>query len=181
MGEVVKDLKNYDPDMGGSWLKFEEGTTTLRLLSHSYTYRTHWDNKEKKSYDCEGEGCKWCAKGNQPRNRWAYLVLVRDKKAPAIKVMEVGWSVFGTILELANDEDYGDPREYDIKVTRKGSGLDTEYTVIPGKDKKFNKKEEVLTKDLDIDKATNRLLGFYKENSGMSDDDIEEALGDAIE
>lgn len=39
-------------------------------------------------------------------------------------------SVIETVNKLCRDSDYGDPRGYDIKITRTGSGMDTEYTVM---------------------------------------------------
>jgi hypothetical protein len=34
-------------------------------------------------------------------------------------------------VALANNEDWGDPHEYDITVSRTGSGLETKYQVHP--------------------------------------------------
>ena len=34
-------------------------------------------------------------------------------------------------MGLINDTDWGDPREYDIKILRTGDGLETKYTVSP--------------------------------------------------
>lgn len=39
-------------------------------------------------------------------------------------------SVKDAIKKLCRDSDYGDPRGYDIKITRTGQNLETEYTVI---------------------------------------------------
>ena len=168
MGEVIKDEASYNPPPADSqWLTFEEGITTIRLLSHSYSFRSHYIKKERKSYDCTGDvsTCKWCQLGNRSGGKWAYMVLVRDEKAPAIKVMEAGWSIFETILNLAKDKDYGDPRGYDLKITRKGTGTDTSYTVIPGKDTKFNDKEDKLVSGQGLANpktATDKLMSFYR-------------------
>jgi hypothetical protein len=171
MGELIKDESNYNPPaVDSAWLKFKEGITTIRLLSHSYHFRNHYVKSENKTYDCTGmiETCELCQKGNPSRQRWAYLVLVRDKENPAVKVMEVGWSVFETILNLSKDEDYGDPRGYDLKITRTGKGAETSYTVIPGKDTPLNDKEEKLVnlQGLDnIEKASEKLMSYYKKGS----------------
>ena len=43
------------------------------------------------------------------------------------------------------DEDYGDPRDYDIKITKVGAGRDTRYTVMPSpKKSKISAAEEEL-------------------------------------
>jgi len=180
MGEVIKDEKTYNPPpQDNPWLKFEEGTTTIRLLSHSYHFKSHYVKSENKSYDCTGfvETCKWCQGANLPRQRWAYAILVRGKEESLIKVMEVGWSIFGTILNLSKDEDYGDPRGYDLKITKTGTGLDTSYTVIPGKETDFTEEEMKLLepKELgNIEKATGYLLSFYKQETDKPDTPKEE-------
>jgi hypothetical protein len=53
--------------------------------------------------------------------------------------------------------DWGDPREYDITITRKGSDLDTEHTVLPGKQTPVNP----VTKTM-FDKAKINLDALYE-------------------
>lgn len=177
MGEIIKDEANYNPPPTESqWLKFEEGTTTIRLLSHSYHFVNHYLKGENKSYDCTGqaETCQWCQKNIPQRQRWSYVVLVRGD-ALAVKIVEIGWTIFETILNLSKDEDYGDPRKYDLKITRTGTGTDTSYTVIPGKETKFNEKELALleSKSLtDTEKATEYLLSFYKKDKEKMDQGV---------
>ena len=165
--DLIKDEASYNPPPSDSvWLKFPEGTTTIRLLSHSIHFQNHYIRKENKTYDCTGDvsTCQWCQSGNKKRQRWAYLVLLRDKTAPAVKIAEIGYSIFGHIIDLSKDEDYGDPRGYDLKIVRKGTDKDTEYSVLPGKDTAFTEKEELLIAPEDlakIDKADNKLKSFY--------------------
>jgi len=166
--QVIKNESTYTPPPVESvWLKLEEGTTTLRILSHSVNSVTHFVKSEKKSHDCTGEvkTCQYCQKNNKPRQQWAYLVLLRNEKNPTIKVAKFGWSIFKTILDLSKDKDYGDPRSYDVKIKRVGQDLDTEYTVIPGKDFPYNDQEMaiLMPEDLvDPEKATAKLLSYYK-------------------
>ena len=48
-----------------------------------------------------------------------------------IQVMEITQkSLKEQLLVLARDEDFGDPKEYDIKITRSGEKLDTTYNII---------------------------------------------------
>lgn len=165
MGEVILDLKDYQPEeASSSWLKLEEGTTVLRVLSHVYTFKSHYIQSEKKSYDCAGEVslCEWCQKGHKAKSRWAYLFLVRD--TGEVQALEMGWQIFEGLLTLAKDPDYGDNRNYDVKITRKGTGRDTSYTVIPGKDTKLSEKETALLKKLkvdNVDSATLYLVDLY--------------------
>lgn len=173
MGEMIKDESKYKPPADlRPWLTFEEGTTTIRLLSHSYSFRSHYIRSENKSYDCVGVvKCKWCQEGDPPKQRWAYLVLVRGDES-YVKALEIGWSIFETILELAKDKDYGDPRSFDLKITRKGKGRKTNYTVIPGKDTKFTDKEKLILRPQKLDdpaKADVKLMGYYSKQEDEDD------------
>jgi hypothetical protein len=168
--DEIKDEASYNPPPSESaWLKFPEGTTTIRILSHSIHFQNHYIRPVNKTYECTGrvETCEWCQKGNKKRERWAYIVLLRDEKAPAVKVAEIGYSIFGAILGLAKDPDYGDVRGYDLKVIRKGTDKDTAYNVIPGKPKEFNDKETNLLEAEKVDttdNASGKLKAFYKKD-----------------
>ena len=37
------------------------------------------------------------------------------------------------IVTLAKDEDWGDPRKYDLKIVRNGEGLETSYAMTPSR------------------------------------------------
>ena len=41
------------------------------------------------------------------------------------------------LLTLAKDEDWGDPRKYDLKIVRNGEGLETSYAMTPSPHKKL--------------------------------------------
>ena len=79
MGQIIKDETTYDPPQAESqWLTFEEGTTTIRLLSHSYTFRSHYIKSESKSYTCTvpGRNLQVVSGGvNRAGGKWAYLVV----------------------------------------------------------------------------------------------------------
>lgn len=64
------------------------------------------------------------------RPRYAWVVYNHDLKKP--QVYNAGVSVYTQIAALT--EDWGDPKEFDIRVKREGSGLqDTSYLVTPVK------------------------------------------------
>lgn len=62
-------------------------------------------------------------------------VIVRGKEKLGPQIFTPGVRVFGKIAALVGDQDYGDIMDVneglDITVERKGTGLDTEYEVIP--------------------------------------------------
>ena len=96
-----------------------------------------------------------------------YQVVLYNKTDKLAQVYEFGPQVFGQIAELA--EDWGDPTQYDMTISRQGSTqYDTSYTVTP------LPKSEVLTKDeLEATTAVKfptskaRLLSDYMEDGIM--------------
>jgi hypothetical protein len=184
---IVKDEASYNPPPPESdWLKFPEGTTVIRILSHSDSFSSHYIKSENKTYDCFGDvsTCKYCQLGNKPRQRWSYLVLRREQPEnkekkisyipPAVKVCEMGWSVFKDVLNLSKDPDYGDIRGYDLKISRTGTDKDTEYSTLPGKDTPLTDSEMSLLRPQNLDnieKATERMMAFYKNKRGGEESD----------
>jgi len=63
---------------------------------------------------------------------WAFIVW--DIASQSIKILQcTQQSIQGGIRKLSEDEDWGHPRGYDLKLTRTGQKLETEYSVLPGK------------------------------------------------
>jgi hypothetical protein len=59
-------------------------------------------------------------------------IAVYNYAAKAVEVREITQaSIHGPLEDLAMNSDWGDPREYDITVTKTGEKLDTEYSVMP--------------------------------------------------
>jgi hypothetical protein len=69
-------------------------------------------------------------KKEAPKHFWATIVY--DNESKGFKVLEITQtSIKKKIMEFMNDEDFGNPYGYDIKITRKGQGLKTEYICNP--------------------------------------------------
>lgn len=61
---------------------------------------------------------------------WALPVYNHD--VGTVQVMAITQkSIMTAIKDLANDEDWGDPRQYDIKLIKTGEKLETRYSVQP--------------------------------------------------
>jgi len=67
------------------------------------------------------------------KTRKRYVIHVLDRSDGQVKLLEKGNGLFKEIKKYALNPEYGDPRQYDITITRKGSGLNTEYTVTPAR------------------------------------------------
>jgi hypothetical protein len=117
--------KDYTPPAGngGLFLKLNDGDSfRLRILGEPVVFENEYEGKLSTRYG------------------WP----VYNHDAEAQQILQGGATVYNAIAELATDDDWGDPSEYDVKVGRKGSGLnDTKYSVTP-----MNKSQEV-PKDLE--------------------------------
>lgn len=160
--EYKKAEKEYNIG-GGDWLKLKEGANKVRIVSEFEAFGNHYIPEEKKSVVCLGKDkCPLCKKGDKPSVR--YLGWVIDREDGNLKMAMFGHTIFKAIGELAMSEDYsfeGIP-DYDVTIKRTGTGLDTQYTVIPArKETKLTKDEEKM---LDEMKDPKDVLEKMKEN-----------------
>lgn len=63
-----------------------------------------------------------------------YLIHVLDRADGQIKLLDKGKGVFEALKKYAMNPEYGDLRNYDVTITRTGTGwMDTEYSVTPAR------------------------------------------------
>jgi len=71
-------------------------------------------------------------KADKIKHFWAFIVW--DYGAQSVKLFQATQqSIQTAIRELAQDGDWGHPRGYDLKLVRTGKGLQTEYSLLPGR------------------------------------------------
>ena len=98
------------PETTGKYFKWIDGHThVVRLASEPVVF-------EKTFKDRAG-------------TRYAWLVWNIEEKTA--QVLEGPLTLFKMIQNFAKDPDYGDPEMYSFKMTRTGTGLETEYSVVP--------------------------------------------------
>ena len=123
------------PKAPSDYFKFEDGANKVRFLSAPIMGFVYWtmDNKpvrSKEPFDGVPSNARLDEGKFKPKHFWAAVVwnFVESR----IQIMEITQaSVQGPILDLASNEDWGDPREYNLTINKKGQKLDTEYTVQP--------------------------------------------------
>lgn len=87
--------------------------------------------------------------GDEHKHFWAFAVWnYTDKKVQILEITQK--TIMRSILALTKDEDWGDPKEYDIVVTRTGEDLNTEYNVTPKPQKELDEGILRFYKDLNI-------------------------------
>lgn len=117
------------PQGGGSYLKLQQGENKLRILSKPIIGWLDW--KDNKPYRFRFNRKPEKPMSDKPiRHFWALVVF--DYNENAIKIWEVTQSTIQKAIEdLAKNEDWGSPHQYDIKITKKGQEKQTEYSVMP--------------------------------------------------
>lgn len=128
----------------GDWMRLVQGDNVVRIVSKFENYAVHWDPETKRSVICIGkEHCKYCQEGKELTVKYSGWVIDRADKQ--VKLLTIGHKIFKAIGLLGKSDEYGfkDIPAYDITINKEGQGLDTRYTVIPGRsDKPLTKKEQ---------------------------------------
>lgn len=84
-----------------------------------------------------------------------YIIHVIDRADGQLKLLDAGAGIFEELKKYAVNPEYGDLREYDVTITRKGTGwMDTEYSVTPARSNTPRTPEEIaLYEAKKIDRA----------------------------
>ena len=121
----------------GNYLRIQDGETIkIRILTNSivgYEYfRANADGglkavRQKEAFNWTPADSK---DGRNPKEFWAFVVYNYNIKA--VQIWEVTQnSIKKDIFALYKDVDFGDPKGYDLKISRTGKDLDTTYTIMP--------------------------------------------------
>ena len=131
MGDVNDFLPpDYEVPTDNHYLKFQAGDNKFRILSKPIIGFEDWKDKKPLRFHMKDKpSCPIDPK--QPiKHFWAMVVWSYDQEKVLILEITQG-GIQKKIKALAADADWGDPMSYDIKVTKSGSGMDTEYEVKP--------------------------------------------------
>lgn len=117
------------PQGGGGYMKIQQGENKIRILSKPIIGWLDW--KDKKPYRFRIDKKPDKPLGDRPiRHFWAFIVWNYNEQA--LQILEITQATIqAAIQNLSRDSDWGDPYAYDIKITRKGQDLSTEYAVTP--------------------------------------------------
>jgi len=169
-------------DKPSDFMKLKEGLNTVRITTKVVflheTHRFQDDEGKFKIKPHAEENCQLCLNGNEKKQRYAWIVL--DREDGKVKILDVGWTIFKVVHDLSHDPDYGNPTEYDLKITKTGQGLDTEYSVIASpKRVPLTEDEEILVAGAGLD--LEKIFGGGKQSKPLgevvSEDEIPDNLG----
>jgi hypothetical protein len=136
---------------GGKYTKFEQGKTKFRILSAPIMGFEYWNTDSKpvralEKFETIPADAKLDNEGKfKQRHFWAMKVY--NYNTSQIEILQITQkTIQNTILEYAQNEDFGDPRDYDITVSRKGEAIESEYSSIASPPKEVV--QEVINADL---------------------------------
>jgi hypothetical protein len=118
------------PKSGGSYMKLQDGENKIRILSKPIIGWLDWEDRKPKRFRMDKKPLAPVDPMKAIKHFWAFIVW--NYTTEQIEVMEITQrGIQKAIQALSVDEDWKEPFHYDLKITRKGEGLDTEYFVNP--------------------------------------------------
>lgn len=193
-GEVSYDDDVYSGDKKQTnskdlFLRLDEGSNELRLVTAPYQYLVHKYKKEgdtgygqKVSCSAMHGSCPLCDMGiDKPKQRWFYGVISR--KTGTYKVLDVSFAVYSQIRKLArNAARWGDPTKYDIDiVVDKQGGATGYYSVQPISKEPLSAEDQKLKDDADLDDLKRRCTPLMPEQVQKRIDKINGVASDGTQ
>lgn len=134
------------PASSSRYLKFQDGDNKFRVLGSAIVGYELWINrkpvrkltaKDFTREDLERADLDQDGNPSRPRHFWAFPVI--DYADTSVKILEVTQkTIQDGIQSLVSDEDWGDPKNYDIVVKRQTVDKKTSYNVIAKPAKALN-------------------------------------------
>jgi hypothetical protein len=168
------------------FLRLQEGSNELRLVTSPFQYLVHKYKKEGDSGYGQKVGCSiihgscpLCELNDKAKPRWFYGVV--DRKTGLYKILDVSFAVFSQIRKLArNTQRWGDPTKYDIDVVvDKNGGATGYYSVQPISKEPLSATDQQIKDNADLDDLKRRCTPPTAENVQKRMDRINGVVTDA--
>lgn len=134
------------------YVKIKDGETIkVRLLSDSLVGWIDW--KDKKPLRTPTKPAKNVDDAKPAKEFWTFIVW--DYASSKCKILEITQNTIKkAIFDLYKDSDWGDPKEYDIKISRKKEWDITKYSVVPSNKSEPTKEmmEAYINADIKLEK-----------------------------
>lgn len=168
------------PKNEGAYTKLQDGENTLRVLDSAIIGYEYWstDNKPRRSKKEFREMPEDIQKDKNGKPRpikhfWAFPVW--NYEAKKVQIMEITQSsIMQAITALVCNEKWGNPKGYDITITKTGQDLETRYSVMPNPHTEVDKKIIKQYEDMNIN-----LEALYTGDSPFNGKDVSEITEEA--
>ena len=122
--------EGYEVPSSSNYLKLQPGDNKFRIVSKPIIGWLDWDEKKPLRFHMQNKPQASIDPAKPIKHFWAMSVW--DYKSNKVSILEITQKTIQTAIEgLARNTDWGTPLNYDLTVTKTGSGMDTEYSVIP--------------------------------------------------
>lgn len=124
--------ENYEAPKGSNMYlnKFPEGETKFRILSRPIVGWLDWKDNKPLRYRMDNKPANPVNAEKPIKHFWAMICW--DYQEQKIKILDITQATIRKGIEnLCNDSDWGAPYFYDIKVIRKGEGVNAKYSINP--------------------------------------------------
>ena len=162
------------PVLGRNYTKFAQGDNQLRILGSAIVGTEAWTQKKGGKPVRKPMGESFAVAEIDPetiKHFWAFPIWnYQTEKIEICEITQKG--IMKAIKELTQDDDWGDPSQYDIIINRMGESLlDTEYSVRtkPKKDMKKEIKEQYESMTIDL---TALFRGADPYNANTTQDEV---------
>jgi hypothetical protein len=118
------------PKSNSSYTKLEEGETRIRILTAPIIGWEDWKDKKPVRFKKSMKPATSIDPNKPVKHFWAFIVW--NYKTERLEIFMCTKASIRNRLEcLSKDQDWGDPYYYDIKITKIGQSVNTEYEVNP--------------------------------------------------
>ncbi len=119
------------PRTGENYMKFDQGKNTFRVLASPILGYICWNDDENgKRRPVRSRMNAKPSAADQPKHFWAFPVW--NYAAKRVQILEITQKLIQeSIQELVRDTAWGNPRDYDLVISRSGQSLETKYAVMP--------------------------------------------------
>jgi len=135
MSKITFLPKGYEaPKSSNYYMKLQEGDNKIRILTQPILGWEDWleegATKKPVRFRFDSKPTKPLNASKPVKHFWAFVVW--NYAEEQIQILHVTQATIRNGIEsLCNDEDWGAPFFYDIKIIKKGEKIETEYTVNP--------------------------------------------------
>ncbi len=137
------------PKSSNNYMKLMDGENKIRILSAPIFGWEDWSENKPIRFRFKNKPAKSVDPKKPIRHFWAMVVWNYSEER--IQILQITQATIRNNLEtLCKDTDWGAPYFYDVKIIRKGEGVDTEYNVNPLPHKDINPKVIEAFKELPI-------------------------------
>lgn len=176
----IKEVKSSN-NSGGNYMKLQAGANQFRIVGSGddkpnpgfIQGMLGWANND----DGSRRPFRWKVDEAPPRNfeeepKEFIAMLVWNYKESRIQILELTQQgLKRELYNLAKDEEWGDPRKYDISITKSGEKLETTYAMTPKPHKKRGDEINEAVKNLKVN-----LAALYSGGDPFEDTAVQEPV-----